>query len=1109
VRGPGSLERVASLLGNALGELADAFSDPGALLARLGVALDDDVLASAGAAVATVVAAARDLATATAALDVSIGANNTIGLTTNGAVVIDRLATVLTGLSGLHTAVIGTLGALSPAQQAKAAGLLADLPGRVLSLMVVDGLRARMPSLTAGLALAGLIEARDVPGDDTDATFPAHVAWSVHWDRIGRVLADPLSLPREAYGFGAPGFDGTALLEVLARLTDTGDDRQARPYVTIGSGGIGTVLQAPTFVVGVAGTDLVFPQRFGVAAATTREVELGDRVTATLRVSGQVPSGSELRLSPSLHVTITPPVGTANLTASVTVTAGKAGEPVTVIGLTGVAGLSVETVSVTASLTAGWAGGAASGDLAVGVSFGGGRLDLDLSEAGGLLRSLLPKDALAAAFDLGLDLSGGTIRLRGGTGLSATFPVNMSLGPVEVQSVTVGLAAAAGSGLPVELSATLRTMLGPLEILVDRIGLRALLDTPAGGGNLGPLRLAGEFQPPTGLGVDLDTGPVQGGGYLAIEPVDRYAGVLRFKLTFIGVTAFGIYEEAPGGTAAFVAVLGIRFWPGIQLGFGFALTGVGGLVGLNRRANVDLLRERLASGAAGDVLFCEDPVKNAPAILGDLSTFFPPPGGFLVGPTLQISWLAPIVRIDLGILIEFPGPSKIVILGSFRAMIGLNETSALLYLRMDVLGIVDFEKRLISIDAQLVGSSALGVFRLTGGMAFRLGYDNNPYVLLSIGGFHPRFDPGPLNIPKLPRVGASLDVNVVVSIYVRLELYVAFTSNTFQAGAKVEAGLDIGPLSAHGYFYFDALIQFRPFHFELDFGAGFAVEVFGSSFCSVDISGKISGPGPIVIHAEGSVRKLFLKVSGSATFELGDHNADHPDPIDSPVRELEPELSQTANLRTEGDDPGVVLRPDRPPVQGILVSPKGSLIWEQKRAPLNTIIHRLGGVPLVGEHELRLDRPPDWTTSDELDWFNPGSFTDFDLQLSQTFNNATFQELPSGLRFGSKLDTKAADVVPHTDEIVVVKRPTKTRFSDLKVGSYITEPLNSAFRDRLTTPAVDPGDKKVSVKPETADVHAGDGTLLHSGQAPFQAFQISRKQNGAFSVPTGDVPVNL
>src|SRR5262249_2530342 len=161
------------------------------------------------------------------------------------------------------------------------------------------------------------------------------------------------------------------------------------------------------------------------------------------------------------------------------------------------------------------------------------------------------------------------------------------------------------------------------------------------------------------------------------------------------------------------------------------LTGVGGLVGLNRRADVDVLRERLAAGNAGNVLFCDDPVRNAPGLLGDLAAFFPPnPSSFVVGPTLQIGWLAPLVRFALVLIIVLPGPSRIVIIGSARLIIGIDETLALLYIRVDILGSIDFEKKLIAFDAQLVGSQALGIFRLTGGSAFRLGYGEQTYVLL-------------------------------------------------------------------------------------------------------------------------------------------------------------------------------------------------------------------------------------------------------------------------------------------------------------------------------------------------------------------------------------------
>ena len=38
-------------------------------------------------------------------------------------------------------------------------------------------------------------------------------------------------------------------------------------------------------------------------------------------------------------------------------------------------------------------------------------------------------------------------------------------------------------------------------------------------------------------------------------------------------------------------------------------------------------------------------------------------------------------------------------------------------------------------------------------------------------------------------------------------MYLAITSNTFQLGSRVEAGIEIGPISAHGWFGFDAEVQ--------------------------------------------------------------------------------------------------------------------------------------------------------------------------------------------------------------------------------------------------------------------------------------------------------------
>jgi hypothetical protein len=142
-------------------------------------------------------------------------------------------------------------------------------------------------------------------------------------------------------------------------------------------------------------------------------------------------------------------------------------------------------------------------------------------------------------------------------------------------------------------------------------------------------------------------------------------------------------------------------------------------------------------------------------------------------------------------------------------------------------------------------------------------------------------------------------------------MYVAFTSNTFQLGSSVEAGLHLGPLSAHGWFKFDALIQFEPFYFQADIDAGFEIEVGDVSIASARVQGQLSGPGPITIQAHASVKVLFVRVSGRVTLRLGPGGGDTEQRLPSAYPMMLAELN-AKNLRGEGDDPDVFLRRDRP-----------------------------------------------------------------------------------------------------------------------------------------------------------------------------------------------------
>ena len=370
--------------------------------------------------------------------------------------------------------------------------------------------------------------------------------------------------------------------------------------------------------------------------------------------------------------------------------------------------------------------------------------------------------------DADLDIAyveGKGLQLNLGAGLDVTFDIDKEWGkPQGAVSfklhsfrVHVVVAATADSfNIRAEVTFHVSFRVGPVTLVVSEIGGWGGYWADPGDGQK---HYAG-FLPPTGAGLQIKAGIFTGGGYLEWDRPpnvnDRFAGLVYVKVGPFEVTAFGIHELTGKPTDAsrktsFIMVLGVRFSPGIQLGFGFEISGFGGLIGINRRSDTDALRERLTSGAAGNVLFAEDPIRNAPEIIGDLGALFPAADGvYVFGPTVQVSWLNlagfKVFKIDVGLFFELTGSSltKIVMLGSVRASVPpIEDAPKLLELRFDVVGFVDFPKQVLEVDATLIKSHALYVFHLTGDLAFRVSWGDRPYLLLSFGGFHPRFDPKP------------------------------------------------------------------------------------------------------------------------------------------------------------------------------------------------------------------------------------------------------------------------------------------------------------------------------------------------------------------------------
>ena len=306
----------------------------------------------------------------------------------------------------------------------------------------------------------------------------------------------------------------------------------------------------------------------------------------------------------------------------------------------------------------------------------------------GFLKMILG-DGISVALDVVAEADkAGTLRFVNGTGLRVSLPIpTLPTGPFELQLINLGLNPAGGSftNLEIEVSASFGVALGPFAASVDRLGIIATLKGGAAGRDV---QFA--FKPPNGIGLLLDAGIVKGGGYLAVDE-QGYAGILELKMLAVDVKAICLLNtHSEAGFSLLLLIFGQ--FPPIQLSFGFTLTGVGGLIGVQHTASPPALSQALGAGNLDAVLFPENPVANAPQIINTLRAMFPVKrGGFIIGPMLELGWGTPsLVTVRMGLLVE---ADKFTLLGQAIVQVPplVSADLALLYLRLDFVGCVTFD----------------------------------------------------------------------------------------------------------------------------------------------------------------------------------------------------------------------------------------------------------------------------------------------------------------------------------------------------------------------------------------------------------------------------------
>ena len=642
-------------------------------------------------------------------------------------------------------------------------------------------------------------------------------------------------------------------------------------------------------------------------------------------------------------------------------------------------------------------------------------LSLPLNEADSFLQTLFgvsPSDLRLPAPPQWSSTSG--FSLAGSTGSHFTVPLNVNAGVVELKTLELAYQLQ-GVGFLINAGVTGDGGLGPLQFSFENVGVQLLLQA---GGVPGELTLTASYLPPTGMGLVLNAGPIIGGGFLSIDiPNGRYAAVLQISLFGLSIEGFALIDtKLPGGASGFsflvLVFANFEAIGGIQLGLGFVLTGVGGVFGIYRSVNTDALRSAVLSNNLDHLLFPDDPIKNAPAIISDLRAVFPPTRDeYVFGPIARLGWGTPvIVEAELGFVLDLPA-FILSLLGSVGVYLPVKP-APIVEAHIDIAGSLDPGHSTLELTGSLHDSHIL-YYTLSGQMEFMLNWGASPSFLFSLGGFNPHFVPPP-GVPSIARL--RLDIGFGDNPRISMQNYLAVTSNTLQFGAKSELYAAAGPFNVHGWIEFDALFILAPLYFIVDFSAGIDFREDDTVLAGVHLSATLSGPKPWHAEGEASISILFFDASVSFSATVGDPTPASVPPAPDPSLPLAAAISDAHNwsavLPASGNEVAVLSPPAATDL--VLVNPLGGVALTERVLPLNKSITRFAQTKLPAPVQFNLQQVttggvPLTDLRTQQDNFAIAQFED--LSDQDKLSQASFTRLDAGFSVGSGV-ARAANSAP-------------------------------------------------------------------------------------------------
>ncbi|WP_271078514.1 DUF6603 domain-containing protein [Aurantiacibacter sp. MUD61] len=1030
--------------------------------------------------------------------------------------IVEQVRSIVVAVETIVTE-IETMG-LPGLSGAELSAFMGDVAVRTSELVLIEHLQNYAPVVFAILHFFGIVEIERANTGEPNLQLVEFDRKRFRFDRIETLFTSPGDLVADIYGWGTNSIDGEALISRLAALLQTLglpasrvriDDR---PRLEVSMFSL-----MPSQGVTPPGLDAQITM--GLSEGFALEIPVVDGMVADINARAAMSAATGISIRPPADIVLIPPSGDVGgqFGMGFSFVPVAPAEQLTLLGITGGTGLFIEKFRAGILADFAWAGGQAEGDVGFEAQLEGGKLKISADGADGFLADLLSGVNLEADFDVGVSWTAGNgIRFTGSHALTIQLPAHIDLGPIELDALTLKLGIDGGK-FPIALATNINAQLGPLSASVEQIGGIIELEFPGQGGNAGPVNITGKFKPPVGAGLALDAGAVSGGGYLYFDYENgEYAGALELNLAnIVAVKAIGIIAtKMPDGSDGFslLIVITAEFGTGIQLGFGFTLLGVGGILGLNRGMSLDALAEGVREGTLDNIMFPTDVVANAQSIIADLKKYFPIEADtFVIGPLAKIGWGTPtLVSLSLGVVIEIP-PGNIAILGVLKVALP-DEDAALLVIQVSFIGAIEFDKERAWFFASLFGSRVL-MMTLEGEMGLVIAWGSDPNFVVSCGGFHPSYQPPPLPFPTPRRIAVSI-LNESWG-RIRVEGYFAVTSNTVQFGAKLDIFFGFSEFQISGYLSLDALFQFSPFYMIVEIAGGLSLKVAGIDLLSVHLKFTLEGPTPWRAKGKGSVKILFFKISANFDETWGDRE-DTSLPSIPALPILEVEFAKLENWTAQlppSQTLSTTLR-ELEATESLVLHPLGSLKVAQRAVPLDIDIDKVGNqtVSDAKRFAIESDSALFAKLGGTRDSFATGQYKD--LSDSQKLSSKGYESQPSGLELGiADGELKAGGATTRTTryELSVIDSAYRSKirkfwgmasklFSHfIKGGAVAQLAVSNAAKKR-----VNPFEDGVKVAPGAYAVANVDTNLVSSptymnfaSQAEAEAFMSDQVASGA------------